>query len=54
LQSLNLDATHVSDAGLEALTGLGQLRTLDVRGTRVTTAGAARLCKALPALRVNR
>jgi hypothetical protein len=35
--------THITDAGLENLTGLAQLQDLDLRGTKITDAGVATL-----------
>jgi hypothetical protein len=52
--SLDLTDTRVTDAGLKELAGLQQLRTLRVRATQVTEAGAAELRKALPELVVER
>jgi hypothetical protein len=54
LQELYLDDTHVTDAGLEHLTGLTRLKTLTLRKTHVADAGVAKLKKALPALTIIR
>ena len=38
----------MTDAGLEGLSGLGELRRLDLRDTGVTADGVAKLQRALP------
>jgi len=45
---LLLGYTQVTDAGLESLKSLTQLRKLDLRKTKVTDAGVAKLLRALP------
>jgi hypothetical protein len=52
---LNLNGSHVTDAGLASLTGLGQLQSLDLTGTHVSDAGLAALAKfrALRALNLS-
>lgn len=47
-ENLYLSNTRVTDAGLEHLRGLMQLRFLDLRGTQVTEAGVRELERALP------
>jgi uncharacterized membrane protein len=51
LHILVLEGPKVTDAGLEHLKGLKQLRTIILRGTRVTEEGRAELRRALPNLR---
>jgi hypothetical protein len=46
------DAVDISDAGLAHLADLMKLRSLDVRGTRVTAEGAERLKKSLTKTRI--
>jgi hypothetical protein len=50
---LNLFGTAVSDAGVENLKGLSELRHLYVWQTKVTDAGVAALKKALPNVDVS-
>jgi len=47
-------ATPITDAGLNALSGLSQLRFLALTDTKVTEAGAAKLKKALPHCEIAR
>jgi hypothetical protein len=51
LRALSLDATAVTDAGLECLAPLTKLWALDLRHTEVTDAGLVHL-RGLPKLRV--
>ena len=55
LQTLHLDFTGVTDAGLEHLLGLGRLQFLTVFDTKVTYAGLVRLkgLKELQTLRLK-
>ena len=48
LQVLDISRTKVTDAGLEHLKGLIQLKRLNLWGTKVTDAGVSELKKALP------
>ena len=41
-------STNITDAGLEHLKGLTNLEELDLRWTKVTDAGVAKLQQALP------
>lgn len=50
LTELNLAGTAVTDAGLQALTGLDQLRRLDLSRTRVTNRGFEAAVRSLPSL----
>jgi serine/threonine protein kinase len=50
---LNLRDTKVRDDGLKTLLQCTKLTALDVRETRVTTAGVAALAKALPGCRIE-
>jgi hypothetical protein len=51
LQSLNIGATKLTDAGLEKLAALKSLRVLEVTsGNRYTFAGVRKLQKAIPGL----
>ncbi len=43
-----LECKQVTDAGLKELEGLKDLQELTLAGTKVTTAGVAKLQKALP------
>jgi internalin A len=45
---LNLNRTHVTDAGLVHLKGLTKLHVLEIVGTQVTEEGAKELEQALP------
>ncbi len=54
LQHLWLQNMRVTDAGLEDLTGLTKLATLDLSGTQVTDAGVAKLQQALPNCKITR
>jgi hypothetical protein len=47
-ETLDLEGTQLSNAGLEQLHKMKQLRNLVVRGTNVTVAGVQRLQQALP------
>ena len=53
LQSLDLSDTRVTNAGLEDLIGLTNLRTLDLRNTHVTDSGVNKLQQALPKCRIT-
>jgi len=53
LEYLNLYGTKVTDAGLEALKGLKNLKKLYVWQTGVTDAGAAKLTAAIPGIDIN-
>jgi hypothetical protein len=53
LESLDLSATQVTDAGLVNLEGMSQLRSLDLRGAHVTESGVTRLQKALPSCTIK-
>ena len=48
-----LDSTRVSDTGLESVSSISTLKTLDVRGTNVTKAGIEKLQKAIPGLEIE-
>ncbi len=48
VQSLTLEGTSVTDAGLKCLARLHGLHTVDLRNTQVTAEGARRLRLALP------
>ena len=54
LEELFLDSTQITDAGLEHLRGLTQLRTVDLRNTQVTDKGVNELKKALPNCEITR
>jgi hypothetical protein len=54
LLRLDLAGTQVTDAGLDHLASLPQLRQLNVSGTAVTPDAVARLRESLPNLRVTR
>lgn len=53
LEGLFLDGTLVSDESIEVLSGLSTLRFLDVRRSRMSAEGVARLRKALPLCKVQ-
>lgn len=53
LQTLGLSDTGVSDAGVELLTRFATLRSVNLRHTRVSAAGVARLRQARPDLVVH-
>lgn len=46
--NVSFDGTQVTDAGLDNLSGLTQLRELDLNFTKVTDAGVKKLRQALP------
>jgi hypothetical protein len=48
LEWLQLGYTQVTDAGLEHLKGLNQLRALGLESTKVTDEGVKKLQQALP------
>ena len=50
---LDIGRFGVTNAGLEHLKGLTILKYLRLQGTKVTSAGAERLQKAVPALRLT-
>ena len=52
LELLNLNRTHVSDAGLAALHGHGSLRIVYVESTRASAVAVSKLIAALPRCRV--
>ena len=52
LETLNLDSTHVTDAGVMLLTGFPKLRQLDIYHSLLTAGGLAALRAAVPELRV--
>lgn len=54
LESLALDETAVTDAGLKALEKITTLKNLSITKTAVTDAGAGALQAALPALKLRR
>jgi hypothetical protein len=54
LQSLYLDTTQVTDAGLKELAVHKGLQWLNLSNTQVTDAGVAALEKALPNCRTHR
>ncbi len=54
VKTLMLNETSITDAGLAHLSGLTNLRGLDLRGTRVTEEGVAQLQRALPNCRIER
>jgi hypothetical protein len=53
LQSLRLNNTRITDAGLKELAGLKQLQELDLDNTRVTDKGRKELQKALPGCHIR-
>ena len=48
LETLLLDNTHINGSGLVHLTGMTNLKVLNLVGTKVTDAGVAELEEALP------
>ena len=52
--NLDLQRTEITDAGLEHLNGLKQLRFLNLTDTHVTDAGVAKLQQALPNCKIER
>ena len=48
LQTLQLEGTHITDAGLVHLKGLSKLKWLHLDDTQVPTTGVAELQQALP------
>jgi hypothetical protein len=52
LESLNLNCTTVTDAGLEHLVTLSKLRYLNLVATNVTPEGVKKLKRALPACEI--
>jgi hypothetical protein len=55
LTTLNLSNTAVTDAGLDALVGLKKLKNVNVSFCpKVTSAGVAKLQKALPSVKITR
>jgi hypothetical protein len=54
LARLDLDATYVTDAGLEHVRRLSHLRALGLCGTEVTEAGVKKLQQALPNCMITR
>jgi hypothetical protein len=52
LQTLFLNRTGVTDAGLKDLTALKELRSLNLFETKVTDAGVKELQKALPKCKI--
>ncbi len=48
LESIIVDHSSITDAGLEHLSALKKLKRLDARNTKVTAAGVAKLQQALP------
>jgi hypothetical protein len=53
LDSLRLDGTPITDAGLEHLKQLAQLRTLWLNYTHATLAGVTKLRQALPDCKIE-
>jgi S1-C subfamily serine protease len=53
LETLQLYQTRIGDAGLEHLTTLKNLKSLDARGTNITERGAEKLKRALPGLAIS-
>lgn len=53
LETLNLNATKVTDAGLDHLRGLASLRYLSLKGTQVTHEGVRKLQLALPNCKIE-
>ena len=53
IKRLSLAGSGITDAGLAHLASLTGLEALDVRKTKVTTAGLAALAKALPACKIE-
>ena len=54
LETLRLDGTAVTDAGLRHLHGLSRLRYVNLQGTAVTDDGIEKLRAAMPAVKINR
>ncbi len=53
LTVLSLGGTRVTDASLDQLAVLPRLTTLELRNTKVTAAGVAKLAKALPQCKIT-
>lgn len=53
LTDINLAGTGISDLGLKSLSSLHKLKTLDVRGTKVTSAGATELKRLIPGIQIK-
>ena len=53
LETLTLNSTQISDAGLVHLKDLTNLRYLGLNGTQITDAGLAELQQALPSCEIN-
>ena len=53
LRTLYMDRMNVTDAGLEHLSGLADLRQISLAETKTTAAGRARLKEALPDLSIS-
>ena len=54
LSNINLEFTHVTDAGLVHLKGLTNLAELNLLNTQVTDVGVSELQQALPNLKIAR
>ena len=54
LQTLHLEGTQITDAGLVHLKGMTNLHGLNLRETKVTDAGVAALQKVLPNCKIRR
>jgi hypothetical protein len=54
LETIVLDETLITDAGLAHLSGLTKLRSLSLGGTKVTDAGVRDLRVALPWVQIRR
>jgi Leucine-rich repeat (LRR) protein len=54
LETLLLDNTNITDAGLVHLKGLTNLQTLSFIGTKITDAGFAELGQTLPNCKIYR
>jgi len=54
LQTLNLEGTKVTDAGMSEVDKLTNLQTLDLGCTKVTDAGLRVLKEAIPKLIIDR
>jgi hypothetical protein len=54
LNILNLEGTHVTDAGLMHLAALRNLQGILLGGTQVTEAGVEKLQRALPKCTIHR
>jgi hypothetical protein len=50
---LRIDQTAITDAGLEHLHGMTQLKRLDIGGCKTTQQGHARLNEVLPDVQIN-